>query len=77
MLSDLDCPFLYQPTGVTNRPVPSPKDELDWLAQIPEKGQTFKDYISIHTSRSGRLRPIANAGGTTICLLPILSADHA
>ena len=75
-LDDLDRPFLYQPTSETNKPVPKPRDELDWLAQLSEDGQSFQDYVQFQTLRSGRLRPIANGKGSTICLLPILEHDN-
>ena len=67
---DLNDPILYHPTM---QKIPPPAYELDWLAQVPEEGQSIADYICFLTSRSGRLRPIANASGTTICLLPIVS----
>jgi hypothetical protein len=68
---DLDDPALYHPTRTS---IPRPTFELDWLAHVPEAGQRVSDYISFMTSRSGRIRPIANAAGTTICLLPIVSS---
>lgn len=73
-LSDLNDASLYTPKGrsETRQPIRPPNDELDWLATVPEEGQTFDEYISFLTSRSGRLRPIANAGGEHILLLPLV-----
>eukprot|EP00547_Thalassionema_nitzschioides_P015403 CAMPEP_0194237464 /NCGR_PEP_ID=MMETSP0158-20130606/4461_1 /TAXON_ID=33649 /ORGANISM="Thalassionema nitzschioides, Strain L26-B" /LENGTH=402 /DNA_ID=CAMNT_0038971501 /DNA_START=19 /DNA_END=1228 /DNA_ORIENTATION=+ len=68
---DLDDSSLYLPTRTK---IPKPTFELDWLAKIPEEGQSLRDYIRLLKSRSGRMKPIANAIGTTICLLPIVSS---
>jgi len=74
-LSDLNDRKLYVPTprSQTSLPIPHPKDEMDWLAQVPEDGQTFDDFISFLTTRTtGRIRPIANPDGQDILLLPIV-----
>jgi predicted Zn-dependent protease len=77
--SDLDERKLYKPTSRSQnaRAIPKPSDELDWLAQVPEEGQTFDDYVSFMTTRStGRIRPIANAEGLEILILPITVATE-
>jgi hypothetical protein len=73
-LDELDDATLYQTT--TSTKLPSPNFESDWLAQIPEEGQGISDICSFLISRSGRLRPVANAKGHTICLLPILGSPE-
>mmetsp|Transcript_63351 Transcript_63351/g.187206 ORF Transcript_63351/g.187206 Transcript_63351/m.187206 type:complete len:506 (-) Transcript_63351:782-2299(-) len=79
-MKDLDDESLYTPvaSGGKGRPETSlaiahPRDELDWLAQVPEEGQTFEDYVTFSTSRSGRMRPIVNATGEEIVLLPLVT----
>jgi len=75
-LDDLDEKFLYQPTTQVNQKIPKPRDELDWLAQVPEEAQSLQQYVEFLTTRSGkRLRPVANASGNTICLLPIITDE--
>jgi len=76
-LSDLDDERLFIPTArsETSFATPKPKDELDWLAQVPEEGQTYEDYISFLVSRRGRMKPIANAEGLDILLLPIIRSE--
>ena len=79
-LSDLNDPSLYIPTkrSETSQATPKPADELDWLAQVPEEGQTFNDYITaLTTRRTGRIKPLANADGIDIYLLPILRTKQA
>jgi len=74
-LSDIDEERLYVPTprSETSFATPQPRDALDWLAQVPEEGQTFDDYLTLLTTRtSGRIKPLANAGGLDILLLPIV-----
>lgn len=78
-IADLDKEKLYKPTtrSETSKAIPRPVDNLDWLAQVPEEGQTFEDYVSYLTTRStGRIRPIANAEGSEILLLPIVIAKE-
>ena len=78
-ISDLDDEKLYKQTvrSETSRAIPKPADNLDWLAQVPEEGQTFEDYVSFLTTRTtGRIRPIANAEGVQILLLPIVIAKE-
>jgi hypothetical protein len=59
----------------TGLAVPKLRDHLDWLAQNPEEGQTFEEYVSFLTTRTtGRIRPIANHCGVDILLLPIIDA---
>ncbi|GFH53607.1 hypothetical protein CTEN210_10083 [Chaetoceros tenuissimus] len=74
-LSDLDERQLYIPTpkSETSLATPNPSDELDWLAQVPEEGQTYDDYLRLMTTRtSGRFKPLMNAKGIDILLLPIV-----
>jgi len=74
-ISDLDERKLYIPTprSETSMALPNPSDELDWLAQVPEEGQTYDDYLISMTSRtSGRFKPLMNAKGVDILLLPIV-----
>ena len=78
-LSDLDEKRLFIPTprSETSLATPQPIDELDWLAQIPEEGQTFDDYLRLLTTRTtGRINSLANAGGVDILLLPIIHSEH-
>eukprot|EP00586_Coscinodiscus_wailesii_P022029 CAMPEP_0172498510 /NCGR_PEP_ID=MMETSP1066-20121228/113478_1 /TAXON_ID=671091 /ORGANISM="Coscinodiscus wailesii, Strain CCMP2513" /LENGTH=459 /DNA_ID=CAMNT_0013271803 /DNA_START=50 /DNA_END=1427 /DNA_ORIENTATION=- len=78
-LSDLNSPNLYVPTkrSETCQAIPKPVDELDWLAQVPEEGQTFNDYITaVTTRRTGRIKPLANPDGIDIFLLPILRTER-
>ena len=45
-MGDLDKPMLYQQTrgSVTSRALPAaPRDEQDWLVNVPEEGQTFDE----------------------------------
>ena len=72
-LQDLDRSHLYKPTprSVTSYAIQRPNDELDWLAQIPEEGETFDDFVRFHVTRSGRLKH-ARHWGETIVLLPII-----
>ena len=37
-------------------PLAPPRDEQDWLAQVCEEGQTFEQYISMISTRSGRFQ---------------------
>lgn len=79
-LSDLNDPNLYIPTkrSETSQATPKPVDELDWLAQVPEEGQTFNDFITaLTTRRSGRIKPLGNADGIDIFLLPIIRTKQA
>jgi hypothetical protein len=74
-LSDIDKKELYIPTArsETSFALPKPRDELDWLVQVPEEGQTFDDYLRLLTTRtSGRMKPLANAEGVDVLLLPIV-----
>jgi len=77
-LLDLDKPevFSHSPRSETRLAIPSPRDDLDWLANVPEEGQTFDQYVQCLTSRSGRIRPSANAEGEDIVLLPIIKEDN-
>mmetsp|Transcript_19784 Transcript_19784/g.28000 ORF Transcript_19784/g.28000 Transcript_19784/m.28000 type:complete len:432 (-) Transcript_19784:176-1471(-) len=77
-LLELDEPALFSqtPRSETCLAIPSPRDDLDWLANIPEEGQTFDQYIQSLTSRSGRIRPFTNAVGEDIVLLPIVRKDN-
>ncbi|CAB9525498.1 Archaemetzincin-2 [Seminavis robusta] len=73
--SDLDEAKLYEPAGkraMTTMAVPKPRDEQDWLACVPEEGQTFDEYVRFLTTRSGRFSRIANVGYDHIVLLPIV-----
>lgn len=72
--NDLNQEVYYHPT---KKIIPAPTFELDWLAQVPEEGQGVSDYVCFLTSRSGRLRPIANASCSTICLLPIVNSESS
>jgi len=78
--SDLDDKKLFLPTtrSETSYVTPKPVDELDWLAQVPEEGQTYDDYLRLLTTRTtGRMKPLANKDGIDILLLPIIrSEDH-
>lgn len=78
-LSDLNNRKLYIPTSrsETSFAIPQPKDEMDWLSQVPEDGQSFDEYVSFLTTRkTGRIRPIANANGHNILLLPIVRVSR-
>uniref|UniRef100_A0A7S1YSY6 Archaemetzincin n=1 Tax=Ditylum brightwellii TaxID=49249 RepID=A0A7S1YSY6_9STRA len=57
---------MHTPRSETKRAIPHPNNELDWLAQIPEEGQTFE-----------RIRPIVNANGNEILLLPVVRESDA
>ena len=77
--TDLDNKKLYVPTSrsETSKAIPKPCDELDWLATVPEEGQSFEEYVSYVTTRStGRIRPIANPEGLEILLLPIVVVEE-
>lgn len=77
--SNLNDEKLYIATqkSETSKAIPKPVDSLDWLAQIPEEGQTFEQYVDYLTTRStGRIRPIANKDGLDILLLPIVVATN-
>lgn len=54
--------------------LPSPMDETAWLAHVNEEGQTFQQYVSATTLRSGQFRPNTNHLQTKIYILPIV--DH-
>ena len=78
-ISDLDKKELYTPTSrsETSFAIPKPVDELDWHAQYAEEGQTFDDYLRFLTTRTtGRIKPIANAEGTDVFLLPIIRSNE-
>mmetsp|Transcript_30683 Transcript_30683/g.35256 ORF Transcript_30683/g.35256 Transcript_30683/m.35256 type:complete len:484 (-) Transcript_30683:36-1487(-) len=75
-INDLNDKKLFIPTtrSETSFAISKPRDELDWLAQVPEEGETFDDYVSHSTTRTtGRIRPIANVNGLDILLLPIIT----
>ena len=77
-LNDVDDERLYIPTArsETSFAIPQPKDRLDWLVQVPEEGQTFDDYLNLLTTRTtGRMKPLANAEGMDVLLLPIVRRD--
>ena len=76
-LSDLNDKRLFIPTPrfETTCATPQPTDELDWLAQIPEEGQTYDDYLRSLTTRT-RMKPLANAEGIDILLLPIVRSEE-
>jgi len=74
-LSDLNDKRLFIPTprSETTFATPLPIDELDWLAQVPEEGQAYDDYLRLLTTKTtGRIKPLANAEGIDILLLPIV-----
>ena len=77
-LSDINEKHLFIPTprSETSFAVPKPRDELDWLAQVPEEGQTFDEYLTFLTTRTtGRVKPIANSDGLDVLLLPIIRSN--
>ena len=79
-LSDLNNKRLFIPTSrsETSYSTPKPVDKLDWLAQVPEEGQTYDDYLRLLTTRTtGRIRPLANAEGIEILLLPIIRSGDS
>jgi predicted Zn-dependent protease len=54
------------------KPLPSPMDETAWLAKVHEEGQTFSQYVSMVTLRSGQFKPNTNHLQTKIYILPII-----
>ena len=56
--------------------IPDPVSIDDWLAQYAEEGQTFDEYRTFVTTRSGRFRTHANVSKRSICLLPIGSFEQ-
>ena len=56
-------------------PLPSPMDESAWLAKVNEEGQTFEQYASFVTLRSGSFKPNTNYDRPKIYILPIIDKD--
>lgn len=56
------------------KPLPPPIDELAWLATVNEEGQTFDQYVTMVTLRSGQLKPNTCYENSKIYIVPIV--DH-
>lgn len=56
------------------KPLPSPIDESAWLATVNEEGQTFDQYVTMVTLRSGQLKPNTCYELSKIYVVPIV--DH-
>jgi len=56
------------------KPLPSPIDESAWLATVNEEGQTFDQYVTMVTLRSGQLKPNTCYDRSKIYIVPIV--DH-
>jgi archaemetzincin len=58
------------------KPLPPPIDEGAWLANVNEEGQTFSQYVSMVTLRSGQLKPNTCYTQSKIYIVPIVDHDE-